>query len=333
MNGTGWPPLVKLALEITHSANYEFKDLPKERRDKLMEEIALLTEDIQAGVLLGKRVLGHPNELATGTTFAIKAPASMLLVPAFLAKWGKMRFIHVVRDGRDVALSTNQSPVNKFYNTSYVDGEKRFHQYPNNNVKAMHLWNDWNAQLYEWEKRHSDGKTFDYLVIRTEDLVRDKTRLQTLLRLADFVGANLTDAALCCLGSRRQKDYGKSEHIYTSQEQVPKKKKQKVYERYGKWQAVLAQDPELFEDLHRDGERALEMFGYEPKVRFMDGTYNQTKYICEKRFCMVEYPPIRVVQRPRKGITARHIDPELLRQTRNNPNIVAVHKMAEPNPH
>jgi len=37
-----------------------------------------------------------------------------------------MKFIHVVRDGRDIAFSGNQSPVNKFYRNSYRDGPEKF---------------------------------------------------------------------------------------------------------------------------------------------------------------------------------------------------------------
>jgi len=47
--------------------------------------------------------------------YGIKAPVSMLLVPMFREIWGRMKFIHVVRDGRDIAFSGNQSPVKKFY--------------------------------------------------------------------------------------------------------------------------------------------------------------------------------------------------------------------------
>mmetsp|Transcript_6606 Transcript_6606/g.15912 ORF Transcript_6606/g.15912 Transcript_6606/m.15912 type:complete len:168 (+) Transcript_6606:417-920(+) len=110
--------------------------------------------------------------------YGIKAPVSMLLVPAFREIWGSMRFIHVVRDGRDIAFSGNQSPVNKFYRDSYADGERRFQDWQGKleQVRQMQLWSDWNADLFDWERRNADGSTFDFLVLRLEDLLDPEQR-------------------------------------------------------------------------------------------------------------------------------------------------------------
>jgi hypothetical protein len=45
----------------------------------------------------------------------------MLLLPIFSEAWNGVgiKFLHVTRDGRDIAFSGNQSPVRKFYDTYY----------------------------------------------------------------------------------------------------------------------------------------------------------------------------------------------------------------------
>lgn len=43
--------------------------------------------------------------LAKGVSYGFKAPVSMLMVPYFLHEFGKLKFILVVRDGRDIAFS------------------------------------------------------------------------------------------------------------------------------------------------------------------------------------------------------------------------------------
>eukprot|EP00536_Pseudo-nitzschia_multiseries_P002364 jgi/Psemu1/322523/estExt_fgenesh1_pg.C_310017 len=71
---------------------------------------------------------GHTEDVA----YAIKAPVSMLILPLLASSVASfyrtqhknatpptLKFLHVVRDGRDVALSENQSPVHKFYNLTY----------------------------------------------------------------------------------------------------------------------------------------------------------------------------------------------------------------------
>ncbi len=56
------------------------------------------------------------------------------------------QLLHVLRDGRDIAFSVNQGPVEKFYANMY--GTSDFSTpVP---LKAMRLWSDWNSQIYNW---------------------------------------------------------------------------------------------------------------------------------------------------------------------------------------
>jgi hypothetical protein len=154
--------------------------------------------------------------MASSVSMGFKAPVSQLLLPLFRDLLPAVKFIHVVRDGRDVALSDNQSPVKKFYSTFYDDAHARDLQMEQNDfgfesrmkIKALELWNDWNSQIYDYGKEHADGTTFDVLVMRSEDLLEDT--YSSLLKLADFVGSPKTPQELCCLSRRGLGDMGES---------------------------------------------------------------------------------------------------------------------------
>jgi len=113
---------------------------------------------------------------------------------------------------RSLLHSSNQSPVLKFYNSMYADAAARRAKYSNGSeaVLAMHLWNDWNTQALKWEQAHESDADFDYLVMRSEDLVDPEKKFQTLVQLADFVESPMTMEEICCLSKRDAVDLGQS---------------------------------------------------------------------------------------------------------------------------
>jgi hypothetical protein len=124
-----------------------------------------------------------------------------------------------VDSGRDVAISDNQSPVIKFYNATYPhDYQERCTKYQGGlyPVRGIQLWNDWNLHAHHWatakarDESSSSSASFDYLLVRTEDLVDPFTRFQVLTRLADYVGSSLTPHQLCCMAKAPTRDYGQS---------------------------------------------------------------------------------------------------------------------------
>lgn len=198
----GWPPLVRLILQQTHSADYTLESLPDDVRERAIEELQNFEGSYDPRVRQLLDSLESTETLAAeNVRFGFKAPVSMLLLPIFLETFGRIKFLHIVRDGRDIALSQNTSPVDKFYKTFYTHaGEKiqRLRGTTNGKeVEAMQLWNDWNSQVLEWERRNADGRTFDFLVIRTEDLLSPETKFENLVKLADFVGSPRTVNELC----------------------------------------------------------------------------------------------------------------------------------------
>ena len=171
--GEGWPALVNRVLKVTHSGNFAWNDLPEKLQQTIAPEVRRLFTNMNnrcATVKSREMRMRHGDEshpTSTTVSYAIKAPVSMLVLPVLAQFIGgqattiekRFKFLHVIRDGRDVGLSSNQSPVAKFYNTTYVDYEERSKKYKGNlqRVKAIQLWNDWNIQVYQWATEHSSS--------------------------------------------------------------------------------------------------------------------------------------------------------------------------------
>lgn len=74
----------------------------------------------------------------------------------------------------------------------------------------MHLWNDWNTQALEWEQTHAKEADFDFIVMRSEDLVDPEKKFESLAQLAAFVGSPKTMKEVCCLSRKDAIDLGQS---------------------------------------------------------------------------------------------------------------------------
>ena len=154
--------------------------------------------------------------LAKDISYVIKAPVSMLLWPVLTQhlaspKERRIKILHVIRDGRDIALSNNQSPVVKFFNITYPhDYEELLQKFSGElePVRGMKLWSDWNTQAMEWATEYStdEGATVkvEYLWIRSEDLLPGSLRRrQAIQALAEYVGSTLSNDQLCCLSKQK----------------------------------------------------------------------------------------------------------------------------------
>lgn len=213
-NGEGWPPLVRATLGATGTANYEYDNLPPSVKHIANTEVQKFKRRIgHRGNVLLQSMQNKTLSVSSKVRYGLKAPVSMLVLPVLRQVFGPIKFIHVVRDGRDVAFSANQSPVEKFYDSFYNDSATRRQLYDNDyfkQVMAIELWNDWNTQTLQWEQNHNDGSTFDFLVMRSEDMLNPQTRYQSLLQLADFVGSPKSPQEICCFSRRGPHDMGSS---------------------------------------------------------------------------------------------------------------------------
>lgn len=217
--GKGWPPFAKIALQYSkNTTNYQVSDLPEEQQNEVKTELAKLREQFRIRYTKLRSHLsarGKHVVLSSAVSYGFKAPITMLLLPmlqAYMYPSG-FKYLHIVRDGRDVSLSSNQSPVAKFYNSTYPDAALRLAKYEHMApIFAMHLWNDWNADLYNWERteQQAQPRNFDFLVMRSEDLLRPESKFEALTMLADFVGSAKTPQELCCMQRKSIVDMGQS---------------------------------------------------------------------------------------------------------------------------
>jgi hypothetical protein len=282
-NGGGWPALLRRVLNVTRSANYQFSDLPSELQKETMEQMQVLQYQYQDRVdkyFQGAYFFDKP--LPSKIKYAFKAPATMLLLPILERAYGSIKFVHVVRDGRDIAFSANTSPVDKFYNVFYADSKARRELLLQSNetvkqqVMAMQLWNDWNTQVVDWRKKSG----LDLLTLRSEDLVNPDTRFDAIMQLADFVGSPKTVDEICCVSQAGLEDMGSSANA----EKMETNSKglrgisgdAQVSGRYGKWVAKLKGNKELSDTLEREGSTALRAFGYEPPSVFLKSELSST---------------------------------------------------------
>lgn len=91
-----------------------------------------------------------------------KNPRSMFVLPIIAAACPGMSFLHLVRDGRDMALSDNQNQPNKHYEALF--GEAYEGAAPE---CAIRLWAAANSQVADWGERELGNR---YMRIRFEDL-------------------------------------------------------------------------------------------------------------------------------------------------------------------
>lgn len=239
----GWPALVdpllraagtlqydpdKLSPSVRESSRAMVDRLMRKARDKGQE---LLEAAAQSGSRKTSETSGASG-LATGAPWGFKAPASLSIFP-MLARWhAPVRLIHVVRDGRDIAMSGNTSPVQKFWGPLFGSDnslETAEAARSGQRAKAALLWSRWNTATLNWATpRQSQGQSAgrddtpvsmsafsaprvavgsglnvqgqpkplsEYAVVRVEDLLLGavSARWAALKRLADLVGSPRSD--------------------------------------------------------------------------------------------------------------------------------------------
>lgn len=305
----GWPPVVSKVISHTKSLNYNVDDIPTNERNDIMSSISMIIDlatkdshkptsyiiskgkltvhtldhDINDTIInLGGVLPKMKNTNAKGILFGFKAPVAMTLVPFWEARTLDFKFLHVLRDGRDIAFSANQGPVDKFFPFMYGQS----HQMEAPPIKAIRLWSDWNSQIYHWAKsrstKQSANKSFGYLAIHSEDLINDEVnvRFNAIRNLAKWVDSNLSLDDLCCLAMKDSKFMGS--HDRTDRKEV---NAEQLSSRYGKWRSFINNDVALFDSLHSAGKEGLEIFGYEPKRRLAEPhEVTENGYGCKMTF-------------------------------------------------
>jgi hypothetical protein len=155
-----------------------------------------------------------------------KAPRSIYLLPLFHARFPGMKYIHVIRDGRDMAFSKNQNQLRKNGKSVLNWRERLFNSRP---IRSIMLWDRVNLKAAAFCESTLKG---NYLLIRFEDLCRKP--VETTERILRFMEVS-ADA----------------EEIARTEISPPSS--------LGRWRS---QSPKLIEEMNCVAARSLEKFGY-----------------------------------------------------------------------
>lgn len=212
----------------------------------------------------GGAILPKPPSHSKLIKYGFKAPISMVFTSYWAELIPNLKILHSLRDGRDIAFSVNQGPVDKFYTDMYSGSDLNI-PLPHQSIK---LWSDWNSQVYKYslnrmkksQQDKSNGR-FDYFMLHSEDLVIDDIdqKFSSLSKLASFVGSSLSNDEVCCIAKQGMTFLGS--HDRTDRDKAGGKE---VQSRYGKWKK---QDKHVIDDLNVLGKEGLNLFGYEPYTK------------------------------------------------------------------
>jgi Sulfotransferase family len=108
-----------------------------------------------------------------------KNPRSLWLIPFLVDRFPQMRFIHMVRDARDMMLSENIYFLRQ--NGYWLLGSDWWR---NPELAQLELWRRSNKRGFEFAKRHLGDR---YHIVRYEDLCQKPQ--ETVLQLLAFLGA------------------------------------------------------------------------------------------------------------------------------------------------
>ena len=171
-----------------------------------------------------RALVARQHAEAAGRPWGWKEPRSLYLLPLLSAQLPSLRFVHVIRDGRDMALSSNQVQLRKHGEAvlgSSTEPEE---------LRSISLWREVNLRAADFGEAELGGR---YLRLRFEDLCADP--------------AGRVTAVLAFFGLE-----GDAEAIAAAEVQVP--------ETLGRWRDAPA---ELRAALDERAADALRRFGYQ----------------------------------------------------------------------
>jgi Sulfotransferase family len=151
----------------------------RRRREKVTPwQAARMKEDFHAA--LARHLPGAERR---ETRWGWKAPRSIYLLPFLHVQFPQLKFIHVLRDGRDMALSQNQNQIRKHGPAVLSWGERLFRSLTERSILM-------------WERVNSDAADYgetslreNYLRVRFEDLCAKP--LETTVQILNFLGATI----------------------------------------------------------------------------------------------------------------------------------------------
>jgi len=152
-----------------------------------------------------------------------KNPRSIYVLPIIDSVFPGLHFVHVIRDGRDMAFSQNQNQLQKHFSSLFA---RPIDDIP---VDSIRLWAKANTDIAEWAANNLEES---YIRVRFEDLCEHPSKeIKTLVGKLAIRCENVDDLA--------------------SSVQTP--------ETIGRWRK---QDNYIRDRVEQAGKQALEFFGY-----------------------------------------------------------------------
>jgi GT2 family glycosyltransferase len=124
-----------------------------------------------------RALVARQHDEAAGRPFGWKEPRSVYLLPFLAAELPGLRFLHVVRDGRDMAFSENQTQLRKHGDALLGPSDEP------EALRSISLWRDVNVRAADFGERELGDR---YLRIRFEDLCAEPAELTA--RVLRFFG-------------------------------------------------------------------------------------------------------------------------------------------------
>ena len=148
----------------------------EERQDALADEMA---GDLRS--VVADHCAGLPAE---AVRWGWKEPRSIYLVPFLRSQLPTLRFLHFVRDGRDMAFSENQKQLRK-HGSAALDGllVRQLPEPSEQPFRSIALWSWINQAVADFGERELGS---DYLRVRFEDLCAEPRT--TVERIYAFFG-------------------------------------------------------------------------------------------------------------------------------------------------
>ena len=199
-------------LEQSHSVDYS----PEQINDDIRAAFAADLEHLIRGC--------YSDRPAYAPHWGFKHPRTAYILPFLHQLHPQMTFIHVIRDGRDMAFSKNHNQARLHFEAMM---NRRYT--PNSPFDSIALWNQMNCEAAKWAERNLGER---YLCMRYEDICAHPE--QEVQRLLAHIGMENADISRLL-------------HYVTPSSGI------------GRWRETDARLTEVLEEL---GAGALTRFGY-----------------------------------------------------------------------
>lgn len=188
------------------------------------DEMARMTAEFRS--CIAQHLAHWPDAENAGARWGWKAPRGIFLLPFLHAQFPEIKFVHVLRDGRDMAFAANLGQLDKHSGHILTARERWFGRRPE---RAISFWDRVNSRAAQYAETHLAQ---NYHLVRLEDLCERPT--ETTAELFEFLEADGDAAAVASAEVSRPQTIGR-------------------WRNHGE---------RLVADLHRAGSTALRKFGY-----------------------------------------------------------------------